>query len=336
MSPIYGYAYRNYLLETAEEIHEVSYDSNFIFQFPMFDNNARWGKYFPYVNLVSSENAIRTKTFNADSTEFPDLGVILAPNFLTRSEEIYWSSYAKIHLINAPRMQSITGDITNYTGDHLDYLKLISASAEGVLTWMSLDEVELKQTEYSILGINSRIQNSGMGWDGDETVHNQWGGSPTQILPLKVTLHLDIDADSIHIFPLDNRGKESTFFTVYPLSSGVFEVHIDQKSHASPWFGIQAFKGATPVHEEAHRLQVSFFPNPVDQDISIMVNLENKSSMQIDIMGVGGKLLKRWEQGVLLPGSHAFVYPVRHLVPGMYMVRLVADNQTWLGKFIKK
>ena len=336
MSPIYGYAYRQNLIIPAAEVHQVDYDSNTVFQFPMHDNNARWGKYFPYSNLISANHAIRTKGFDAESTQYPDLEVPLAPNFLTNGDQIYWSTFAQVHMVNAPKIQSLTGDLKNYAGIQPDQMKLMTASEEGVVTWMSLDDQPLDQAEYSLLTLNSRIQNSGMVWDGSETVHNQWGNAPTQMLPLEIILKLEILADSIQIFPLDTRGKEGESFVLYPSANNEFEIEIDQKIYKTPWFGIQTYKGATSVAQaDQEQWVVSLFPNPVARNLTISLVLNQPAPVWVEVINIQGKTVGKMVKPVLASGNLWVDYPVEDLAPGMYIVRLWVQDRTWQGKFIK-
>ncbi len=101
-----------------------------------------------------------------------------------------------------------------------------------------------------------------MVWDGEVSVHDRWGTAPTLIQPLVVRLTLSIQADSIHVFPLNECGKEDQHFTLVAGSDGRFDLVIDQEVFGTPWFGIKAFAKSTSHDEVEDQLSFSLHPNP--------------------------------------------------------------------------
>jgi hypothetical protein len=332
MSPIFAYAYRNRLITAAGEGLTANYSEEFIYHLPSQDNNGRWGKYIPYDKKVATSQTIRTVGFAADSTTLP---VLSSTSNLSNTGEINWNTALGVQTINASRLQGITGALNQYKLDELDFLHLQNASGDGVINWMSLDAADLPESAFSILSLHSQLQNSNMVWDGDMTVHNQWGTSPTLIRPLQVQLHLEIDADSIHIYPLDEIGHEEDFISMYPNASGQFEIEIDQKQYMTPWFGIRSYKKATSTDNFSSSLSASISPNPTSDLLSFHFELDNAAPLMIRLLNVHGQLIKEWHY---LANSNSFhlTQDIGDLPAGIYFLKATAAGKYWHGKIIKK
>ena len=94
--------------------------------------------------------------------------------------------------VNTPEFIGTTGFLNTFSGEQIGSLKIKSANDFGSLTWLSLTNDSLNTSRTSLITLSSKIQNSGMIWDGTTTVHNNWGNSPTQIFPLVVQLELKL------------------------------------------------------------------------------------------------------------------------------------------------
>ena len=329
MSPIFAYVYRNHLIASAPESVPVIYSEDFIYNLPGQDNNGRWGKYLPYDKTAAASYVIRTLNFDADSTILP---ASTSSTNMSSTGELNWNDRQGIHTINTPRLQTITGAINKGPKD-LDFLKLMQASAEGVVSWMSLDGSNLPESDLSILSLHSQVQNSNMVWDGDRTVHDQWGSSPTLIRPLQLSISLLIDADSIHVFPLDEVGRESSFFTVYADDSGQFELDIDQKQYNTPWYGIRAYRGATSANQFVHAtLSAVLKPNPTREEVLIEFEISHAQELAIQLFDISGREIRNWHEGQKPPGHHQIVKYVGDISPGIYLIKLSAGGQIWTGK----
>jgi hypothetical protein len=109
-----------------------------------------------------------------------------------------------------------------------------------------------------------------MVWDGIRTVHDQWGRPPTQMYPLNAILQIYVQADSLHVYPLDTWGRETAEYVSYlPMQPNLFEITLDQNQTPTLWFGIEKFGEGTPtaVSESAENLPHEFsleqnYPNP--------------------------------------------------------------------------
>ena len=338
LSPIFAYAYRHHLIGTAQQTHLIEYDSNFIFNFGAQDNLGRWGKYFPYDRMAATNASIRTKWFTAPFTEIPEMDKDVGPIYQTPNAQLFWSTQEQLQIIDAPRIQSLTGNLGDQVNRKISALELISASDEGVISWVSLGEEPLVFAEKSLFSLHSRIQNTDMVWDGDKTVHDQWGRAPTLILPLKVKVKVQVDADSLQIYPLETSGKENSFFTVFPAIDGSFMLEIDQNQHQTPWFGIRAFLKSTPVqdfHPEPV-IQAKLAPNPATSELILEYKMKDPGKLHIALIDLQGRGIQNWVVSPSQPGLNRQAIPIVDLVPGLYIVQLRSAHHHWQGRFSKQ
>ena len=71
------------------------------------------------------------------------------------------------------------------------------AAAFNVVTLQSLDGLPLSSSPRLLLGVFTRVENTGMVWNDDETsVDDRWGGPPTLIEPTKFIATLTLDSVS--------------------------------------------------------------------------------------------------------------------------------------------
>lgn len=333
MSPIWGYIYRQGLIPPSEQQYEAGYTSDYIFNLPQVDNMGRWGKYLPYNPRGGAIQSIRTTSFENSEVILPEIPNNVSDEYMAINQSLIWEYTEGLHSVNAPRVQAVTGALNNSI-DRLANLYVQSSSDEGAITWVSLTDESLQTAERSLLSVNSQIQNSGMVWDGDQTVHNQWGSAPTEIKALQVSLELRIDADSLHVYPLDNLGAESEYFSIFPIQQGLFEVLIDQTQYETPWFGIESFGQVTSSNDN-NETQDNFYlyPNPTGGDFRLNFRGRQIQEAKVELLSINGTQLKVWEWNKLNQTS-GFLN-IDEFTSGFYLVRITSDRGQWTGKLMK-
>ena len=335
MSPLFAHAYRSNLVKASEDVYIIDYDSTFLFNMPAQDNLGRWQTYFPYQNLAAAGTPIRTKSFTASETTFPMMNMQQGPEFITIDEQLKWNSAQRLFTVNTTHLQSVTGNLARQMDLNFGDVTLHSASGDGIISWMALGDQAVRESEASILSIHSRIKNTGMVWMSDQTVTDQWGHSPTLIQALQVDLSLEIDADSIHVYPLDERGAENQHFTVLP-DDGRFRVYLDQDIDQTPWFGIQTFLTTTSTTEiSASGLNVKLSPNPTEDCVRVQWSNPLNNSMTVDLLNCHGMQMKKWEFPASAMKYQESQLSVSDLAPGIYIIRFSNDIQQWARKLIK-
>jgi photosystem II stability/assembly factor-like uncharacterized protein len=74
-------------------------------------------------------------------------------------------------------------------------------------------------------------------------------------------------------------------------------------------------------------LHASAFPNPFSDELNIEVNLENSSSVQIEITDVAGRVIINENKGENFSGNNLFhVNGISSLTTGIYFVRVITEN----------
>ena len=327
LSPIYSYAFRNGLIAPAEQVFEIEYSLPFLRALPLSDGSGRWGKYMPYNSSVAYSHSVRTKFGGAGA---PDLSQIQAPSgsLLTTDTDETTIDYAQgILKTVSPRFISLCGFL-NENGAVAGALKVLSSNDFGVVSWLSLTDQPLGQSHESMLAISSKLQNTNMAWDGINTIHNNWGGQPTEMFPLQLTLELEIDADYLQIYPLSETGGEQEAWVVTPISAGRFLVNIDQSEEQTTWYGIEAMTG-TPTDGEWATGGVSIYPNPT----SDLVFVQWPSVLKIEsisLLSADGKTMEDW----VMPDQQAWQLDVSHLPTGVYFLKIQGKEKVFLDKLL--
>jgi hypothetical protein len=178
----------------------------------------------------------------------------------------------------------------------------VTASGFGTLSWVTATGESLQLSERSLITISSKLQNTGMVWDGTKTVHNNWGNPPTQLEPTYVRLRLKIQADSIRVYPLDVVGREgASFYDYLPISENVFEISLNQNQDRTVWFGVESFGGRAAIKPEEPPIQFRLdqnYPNPFDNSgksgspTKIKYELPGKGKIRLTIYDLLGRTVR--------------------------------------------
>lgn len=336
LSPVFAYAYRKKLIDAVEPL-TISYNPEYVFgQIPQEDNFGRWGKFMPYDNRIALTQPIRTAGY--ESVEPQDLSAIpdaeTAP-YVANNDQIVADPTKGILKVNTPDFVSISGFLDAANIPSAGPLKLSSGSDFGVLGWLSLTDEPLNGSERSLFVLSSKIQNQGMVWDGIQTVHNQWGTTPTEIFPLEVDLELDITADSLRIYPLNPIGAESSWVTYTPASDGKFYLSIDQAESQRLWYGLEAF-GIVVGQEElvSNNVDIQVFPNPAHDNIEVSFNLEHPEQIRFRLCDLNGRQVKLLQGKYLMTGQNTIPIALDNLVAGVYVLRIEIGEALYFKKLI--
>lgn len=329
LMPIYAYAYRKGLINPAKNSLTVDYTPNTVYQMFENDNSGRWGKFIPYDKQIAFSQTVKTGSYDAsNSVNFQSVPTINTSRHTTEQIEI--DGVEGILKINAPQIQSITGFLQNSTPSKTANLEISSASDFGQVGLLSLTQDPIEFSDKLLLFCSSEQQNSSMQWDGPNTVHNNWGSSPSLIKALKLNITLKLSADSIALFPLEPTGATSNVsFTKYPNSNGLYEIEINQDELKTPWVGINVFSTPTPNAKIKHEESVLVFPNPT-KDL-IHIEWPNTLSIKgVDLYNSIGQLVVKFTP--VYPGQNNLELTLRKVPNGEYFVRLHEQNR----KLIKK
>jgi Secretion system C-terminal sorting domain len=207
-----------------------------------------------------------------------------------------------------------------------------------------VDHQPLARSASSLLTLSTRLQNTGMLWDGINTVHNAWGNPPTQMYPVTASIRLHMQADSIHVLPLRADGVPLGGYASYVAAdTNLFAVSIDQNQDLTTWFGIQAYgKGSVSgAPEESARFPAAYsleqnYPNPFNPSTAIAFTVPGGSRQVISlrVFDLLGREIAVLFQGEKEPGAYAVGFNAAALPSGVYFYRLTAGSYTAARKML--
>ena len=162
-------------------------------------------------------------------------------------------------------------------------------------------------------------------------MNNNWGTTPTQIQPAIVKLKLNIQADSIKIYPLSNIGKEGVGKKIVPTTANNFDVTLDQNQDKTLWYGVETFgigstTGIVPTNPNMPILNRSY-PNPVyDNAVTLDYAVRENGTIHIGIYDLTGKLVKNVLSAWQPVGQYSLKVDIGNLPTGQYNIILNEEN----------
>ncbi len=337
--PACARAFRKGYIRPAEEMLTIGYSPDNILLAPKNDGGS-WTGYFPIAQNLALKHALRIETFEALQWVNP---VEFDPSFpvSTDTDELTWDY--DLFTVKTPKFIGLSGWLHDYTNYTVGDLELLGAGNVATLTWISLEDRPLNISRKSMITVSTRIQNQNMIWDDIFTFHNNWGQAPTEIAPVIVYVELNVNADSLYVFPLDSVGAERGLpQVVFHQENGRFRILLDQTQTPTVWFGIEAFgdlieenwvKSNLVPHEFG--LQ-RIYPNPFNSQTVIEFLLPSEKQATLSIYDLNGRRVYSLQKR-LNSGSHRFIWEGRDstgemVASGVYFVRLAWDNREFTGK----
>ncbi|MEM7657917.1 MAG: carbohydrate binding domain-containing protein [Bacteroidota bacterium] len=301
LMPTAAYAYRMGLIEEASTSYEIGYSADWVANTPQSDPNGRWGKYIPYDQRLALTHRIQTSAYQQANA--PDFSLLPDPGsspYFSSTGQLMWDTNLGLHKTAADRYVSLAGFLQDAPPTTAGALRLNDANGFGVVSWISLSDNKLEESERSLLTISSRAQNTGMIWQGNQTVNSNWGGAPTQLEPLTLNLRLHLKADSLRLLPLDEQGAISDSITLLPSSPDYFTLTIDQSQLATPWFGIKALGLQSSVsNERLEAIHWQVYPNPSSGQVLIQLPTSGTGNSLLQLHDLQGRLLGSWSSAGL-------------------------------------
>lgn len=244
--PAFAYAYRNGLIAEATPTI-VNYSENDIFNSFKQDNNGRWGKYVPYDMNLQLTHSIRTGSYHSPTNFNPSsLPAVSTNTFTTSTNETSLDKTTGILKTTTPKFQAITGALNAVTNITAGDLAVVSSNDFGSVSWLSLDNKPLNQSDTTLISVSSKLQNTGMIWSNNNTtLGTNFGNPPTQIYPLNMTIRVNSNAESIRLHTLSTTGASISSKIINPISTGVYEFTINQTTDQTMWFALEGVKKKT-------------------------------------------------------------------------------------------
>lgn len=334
--PSIAYVFRNELIMPSRNPIYINYTADTLYSLPKNDAANWYGPSF-YDRKISLIHSIKTENyFGISTTNFNQLPKVTGTSFTTDTEELKWNQSDGTLTIATPRLNGFTGYLSKLKGKRIGDIyvaDVLSSDDFGILTWLSLTDNPVSSSDKSLITIGSKIQNTGMIWEGNTTIKNNWGHSPTQIYPLKIKLDLMIYADSIRVNPLDNKGKEilSQSFLLKPFQANHFLLEIDQTFYKTLWFGIECFGEGIKTKLENNSIQKTYelkqnYPNPFNGITTIQYYVPEESLVNIKLYDLIGREIKTLVDENKKPGWYEIELNANDLTSGVYFYKMTAND----------
>ncbi len=338
LMPSCAFAYRAGMIQPSQSPLVINFSTEDILNLPKYDD-LWWAGPTLYPNKLALQHALRVSSYNS-ATNFD--ASVLPPEpqnpYITDTEEIEWNTDGLLQ-VRTDKFVAATGFFADFKNTAIGDLTLLDASDFGAITWISLTNERLRLSERSLVTVSSRAQNTGMVWDGTNTVHNNWGSAPTVMQPLIIDVEMHIEADSITVHPLNNIGaKTGKAVSNKPIRANTFSVSFNQDADETVWFGIEKFGLGVAVDEQVDTparfdLQQNY-PNPFNPQTRITYHIPKTAHVKLEIFDLRGRLLQTLVDKELPAGEHTAEWHSGSQASGAYLYRLSTGEQSIVRKML--
>jgi hypothetical protein len=339
--PACAYAFRNNLVAEDPQPIEISYANSFLRNSPKTDFKQRWQQSIPYDARLGLTKKIQTKTYSAaTTTNFAALTVPSGNRFATNTSETILDTDKGLLQTATPQYISVSGFLNDNPNTQVGDLRLVNASEFGALTWLSLDNQQLRTSKRSLLTVSTKQQNTNMQWVGTSTVGANWGSAPTLQAPTTINLRLSIAADSVFLIVLDATGKMKTQTKILPSAAQTFDISLNQTQDKTLWYALQTTRAPRVGLTDPSVKEGSFavFPNPIEQNLlRYRYELTAYAPVRLEVYNALGQLLLSRNEGEQSVGEHQSVLSVAAFTEGAYFAVLkTGDSQKTVSFVVSK
>jgi hypothetical protein len=332
-APSCALAYREKYIRQADQFVKLNYSEDDILLLPKYDAGG-WitPAFFP--KTLALKHGLRNESFSAGDAFDPEL-MPPAPSqpYTTDTGEIVWHTNG-LMTTATDRFVGITGFLSQHRGYVAGLHRLLDGSDFATFTWVSLDKNSLTSAQYSLLTLSSRAGNMGMIWDGLHTIHDNWGSSPTLMDRAFITLQLNIEADSIRVYPLTEFGSVTQYHTTfYPSADNKFVIRLDQQLDQTTWFGVQAYGTIVLVPETDINLNIPVryalyqnYPNPFNARTIINYELPGTNYIELSIFNLLGQTVAILVSDKQDAGRYEVEWHSGSMTSGIYLYRLISAD----------
>lgn len=290
--PIYSYVFRNNLIEETSVANVVNYRKTDILEMPLAMENS-WGTHIPYSKKLSYNNRIEITFNEQEPHETNKLPEPTSGPYSLNNGQLFWDKNG-IFKINTSKFTAISGNLNKVEGSGTMMMNLKSASDFGSVSWLSLVDSALNVSSKSVIFIGSKQQNSGMVWDGTNTVHNNWGHSPTQIAAQQINLELKNETEGLKITPLNTKGEPVSEKAHYFVTgeNGYSSVSLNMAEDKTIWYGVETVAdwSTTGISGLKKNSNLICYPNPADNLMQFEVK-DSKQKFDLSIYDFTGRLV---------------------------------------------
>jgi hypothetical protein len=330
--PTFSYAFRNGLIAESAQPYLVNYARNDVYKSHEKDREGRWGKYVPYDLRLQLTRSMRAATYQHPqgiaSQTFP---MPSTTTFQTDTRETNLNTQTGILTTQTPNFMAISGFLNENPNTTTGNLTLVNANNFGSLTWLSLNQKTLAETDTSLLTISCRSQNSNVVWNATNTTTNGSGTAPTAQQPLTVSLKLTLPYDNILIHTLSTTGQSLGSRRVNATTPSVFEFTLNQATDKTIWYAIEGRKkgvGTSENNVKSRAIQV--FPNPATGSISVRYEVKNAKNQELKIFDATGAERLKINDKDLKIGVREQKIDISNLPNGTYFLKFETETISFI------
>lgn len=95
--------------------------------------------------------------------------------------------------------------------------------------------------------------------------------------------------------------------------------------------------GTTDVQDQItkNKTNLLVYPNPIQNQFTVNYNIENSSSVKIDLLNITGQIVRTLSQTSLQKREHKHSFELTDIPNGLYYIRLITEDKTVTQKIIK-
>ncbi|MFN8343376.1 MAG: carbohydrate binding domain-containing protein [Spirosomataceae bacterium] len=331
--PSCAWAFRNGLI-TEGTPTLVNYSESDVYRSFEKDNNGRWGKYVPYDLRLQLTHSLRTGTYHhPQGLNAQSLPAVSNTTFQTNTQQTILNTQTGILTTQTPRFVSLTGFLNAAPNTQVGPFRLTNANEFGAITWVSLNNKPLTESDSSLITIASQTQNTGMVWNGTNTsVNNNWGSNPTTVRALQTEARLSVQAEALRIHRLSPSGQITSTFDILPTAMNTFDITFLQSTDQTLWYAVQAVKKADLVlaitTPSGNGDVVNVYPNPAENTVTVDFTLNAPKPMTIEIINAAASMVFNAANTLGQAGPNSMKIDVKNLPNGTYFIRV--------GSMVKK
>lgn len=179
------------------------------------------------------------------------------------------------------------------------------------------------------------IFNTSFGGDGNYSFLWEFGDGATSTDPWPVHAYAGNGPYVMCLTLTDGSGCSNTFCDTLSLDEfGIFGMITDEGRSSGFMVAVQSGAAPTSV-EESHDLnELSAWPNPVTDQLTIQLNSNMVGAADVTVLDMNGRMMDR-RSWVLGRGNNQFILPTAGLAPGAYIVQISAASGTVQQRIVR-